>query len=682
MFGLLKASGLNDRLVHLSHSCDLKPTERIPAEDEQRRQKVLDQLCRDGIEKFGPFKNVAQPFNCRTDQKAAVEDLQRAIDASTEDDPLWIVEAGEPDIIGFALEAAREGKRKFVHVISHHPANDNAGDFFKWQQILDFGVTEHQIGDQNVGLQTAINEWDWAKGNKDPNFRWIWQQLDYAEKDGVVKFQTNKFDCSDAGMVYWWITGADESGNAHATPNEIKRMLLVPRSPKLSLVHRTVVDPQALTFATGSATRFGNTVNGRTHQQLPLVTYRGYQYVTWYDSSRRVCIGRRKVADDSWDVIRFDDHRFSTNDSHNTAVLGICHLDGTIHMAFDHHATPLNYRVSKQGVANQPETVSWSADLFSKKMHSLGALPTHERVTYPRFFSASNGNLMLYYRSVTSGNGDGMIEEYDGKKHAWSRGLGVFIARDIGTYSVGGRTSEYRCPYMNSLSYAGDRLHASWIWRDRFGRTDPVNQHDLCYAYSDDHGRTWQNSDGIDIGTTGSDPIHLDSPGVVVAAIPTGIGLSNSNTHYAYEDGSVHVMLRHKVGNAGQGQYVHYWRTAEGNWNHEALPFCGGRPKLVGTADRTLALVYDDDEDDTLHVLRGQPNDSQTSWQWSKVRLPQHHSVYGEAVIDLDRWQQDNVLSIYSQQMPQHEKQTSTEMPVDGFPSALNVVDYRFEDLQ
>jgi hypothetical protein len=111
--------------------------------------------------------------------------------------------------------------------VSHHPANDNSGDFFEWSAILDFGITEHQIGDQNVGLQTPIDKWDWAKAHRYPGIAWIWENLDYAERDGVVGFQEGKFDCSDAGMIYWWITGADIGGNKTSTPTEIKELLLL-----------------------------------------------------------------------------------------------------------------------------------------------------------------------------------------------------------------------------------------------------------------------------------------------------------------------------------------------------------------------------------------------------------------------------------------------------------------------
>ncbi len=234
MFGLLAATGLSDRLVHLSHSCDLEPSfigesdarHKISRQDEKRRQEVLQQLCADGIDFFGPFSQLDDFYNNRTKQSASVADLTQAIDASTASDPLWIIEAGEPDIIGYALEDAKPSKRAFVHVVSHHPANDNSGDFFTWKQILDFGVDEHQIGDQNVGLQTPISPWDWAKDHDEPGIAWIWDRLAYAEADGVVKFQDDKFDCSDAGMVYWWITGANDGGNKLAEPADIRQMLL------------------------------------------------------------------------------------------------------------------------------------------------------------------------------------------------------------------------------------------------------------------------------------------------------------------------------------------------------------------------------------------------------------------------------------------------------------------------
>ena len=230
LLALLDTAGAADRLVHISHSCDLDPFRnkaryQIDPENESRRQRVLDSSINRALNVFGPFENVEKLFNCRAEQQAAIEDLTLAINNATADRPLWIIEAGEPDVIGYALQESEDSKRQYVKVVSHHPANDNSGDYFTWQQILDFGVEEHQIGDQNVGLQTPINAWDWAKDSKDDGISLIYEMLEYAEQDGIVPFQAGKFDSSDAGMIYWWITGADNGGDKHATPEDIKLTL-------------------------------------------------------------------------------------------------------------------------------------------------------------------------------------------------------------------------------------------------------------------------------------------------------------------------------------------------------------------------------------------------------------------------------------------------------------------------
>ena len=450
-------------------------------------------------------------------------------------------------------------------------------------------------------------------------------------------------------------------------------------SENSSLLTPTTVDQQTLTFASGKAAKFSTTINGRSHQQTPLTTHLGYQYAAYYDSNRQVCLGRRKLPSSHWEVIRFADHKIESNDAHNTVVVGICHGDGTIHLAFDHHATQLNYRVSKLEVANDPDNVKWDADLFGSIQHSLGSVTPQMRVTYPRFFNAPNGNLMLYYRSGTSGNGDGCIEEYDGAEHRWSERLGTFIARDQGTFQAKGKTSDYRCPYMNDLSYAGNRLHASWVWRDRFERTQAKNQHDVCYAYSDDDGRTWRNSDGQVIGRTHSSPIDLNSTGLIVAPIPIGNGLTNSNTQYAYPDGSIHIVAGQKTVKNREQSYQHFWRNTDGKWNRQTLPFFGNRPKLVGDKDRNLWIVFNENEGD-LRILKGTPNAGRTAWNWSyaEPRIP--HSVCGEPLVDVARWELEKVLSIYYQQKPEQDVVTENSGPVDGFPTPLHVLDVPIAD--
>ena len=223
---LLRASGLENRLVHYSHSCDIIRVNRISEKAEIERHALMQSACDVTARRWGGFENLTF-FDAKWQMDACIKDLAKAINASTADDPLWIIEAGEPDIIGFALDATPKEKHQFVKVVTHHPANDNAGDFYEWQEILDFGVEEVRIPDQNIDLKVDIEKWDWAKNHPDSRIQQIWVQGKIAEVDNVVKFQKGYWDCSDAGMVLYWITGANVHGGLKTgTVDDVKRILL------------------------------------------------------------------------------------------------------------------------------------------------------------------------------------------------------------------------------------------------------------------------------------------------------------------------------------------------------------------------------------------------------------------------------------------------------------------------
>ena len=145
-------------------------------------------------------------------------------------------------------------------------------------------------------------------------------------------------------------------------------ILLVAPAVSVSAIELTktgdvLVDAEALMIRGG--------INGLSFQQDALISHQGYQYVGYYDGKRRVCLARRKQSEESWQVIRFEDYRFTSVDSHNTISVGICPKDGTIHLAFDHHGHPLHYRVSQKRVTSQPEKAKWTASLFGPVVSEL-----------------------------------------------------------------------------------------------------------------------------------------------------------------------------------------------------------------------------------------------------------------------------------------------------------------------
>lgn len=222
---LLRAAGLEDRLVHYSHSCDLVRDDRISEKAEKERHHLMQVACDMTARRWGGFENLTF-YDAIWQKEETITDLCWAINASTANDPLWIIEAGEPDIIGMALRKTPKEKHKFVKVVTHHPANDNAGDFYTWQQILDFGIEEVRIPDQNINLKLNHDQWDWARDHADPRIRLIWTIGNIAELDNVVKFQKGKWDCSDAGMILYWITGANVNDGLKAGSMAVVKTLL------------------------------------------------------------------------------------------------------------------------------------------------------------------------------------------------------------------------------------------------------------------------------------------------------------------------------------------------------------------------------------------------------------------------------------------------------------------------
>ncbi len=223
---ILRAAGLEERLVHYSHSCDIVPKSKISGAAEQERHLMM-QLCCDGTaRRWGGFDHI-DFIDAKWNLDVAVKDLAKAINASSATDPLWIVEAGEPDVIGMALDISHKDKHAFVKVITHHPANDETGKFYTWEEILEFNVEEVRIPDQNILLKVDEQHWDWAQNHTDDRVQWIWLMGKMAEVDDVVKFQKGRWDCSDAGMIYYWISGANvNGGEIQPAVYDIKKMLL------------------------------------------------------------------------------------------------------------------------------------------------------------------------------------------------------------------------------------------------------------------------------------------------------------------------------------------------------------------------------------------------------------------------------------------------------------------------
>ncbi len=211
---ILQAFGLSSNLVHYSHSCDLISGSNDPGGE--YRQAEMQISCNGTVDRWGTFPNVTKFYNCMTEKSATINDLKNKINNASASDHLFIIEAGEPDIIYEALKVSNVTSRQFVHIITHHPAND-IGDTYDLIDLLNFGIKWnhlHRIVDQNKLLKKPLSDWNWAKNSSDPKIKWLYDRGFKAQTSEMnYPAIVGKMDCSDAGMTYYWATinnGGDE----------------------------------------------------------------------------------------------------------------------------------------------------------------------------------------------------------------------------------------------------------------------------------------------------------------------------------------------------------------------------------------------------------------------------------------------------------------------------------------
>lgn len=221
---IIAAFNATDKLVHWTYACDLKATDST-------REKELNTSLKGAVSLWGDSQwgefDPSIFFNYQNAKSEAENHLTAQINASSSDDPLWIIEASEPDVIGYALEAADENKRQYVKVITHHPHNDGG---VYWHLTRSSGGRKSiaalpgmaadfivRIPDQNTELRVPESNLSWAENSSDLRIKFLWNRAIAAQYDhrnppsGIVDF-------SDAGMV-WYILDGGPVGGGDETPS-------------------------------------------------------------------------------------------------------------------------------------------------------------------------------------------------------------------------------------------------------------------------------------------------------------------------------------------------------------------------------------------------------------------------------------------------------------------------------
>ena len=397
-----------------------------------------------------------------------------------------------------------------------------------------------------------------------------------------------------------------------------------------------------LTNAGLTIVSYGGYLNGESFQQDGIVSYQGYQYAAFWNTSRHVVMARRALPTGAWSTFEFTDYTLSADDAHNTISLGICPGDGTLHLSFDHHSNNLHYRKSVAGLATSPSAATWAAASFSAVTSSLVGSTTVALVTYPRFVPEPDGSKMLFEARIgTSGSGDEYLWEYSAATHAWTS-LGMYVYGTVDSINA----------YPHGLSYTrgGSRLHLSWCWRET---PDASTNHDLLYIYSDDHGRTWKNNAGATVATTGSSFVTKNSLGIKVWTINQNRGLINQEHMAVDATGRIHVLLSHMPDAQAddatfdsartKSQFFDYWRNTSGVWARSAmgLPSVANfRGKLAISSSNNVYAVLPD-----LRIAAASAASSFASWL--VLNSVDSGRFFSDPLIDTARLVSEDKLSVF-----------------------------------
>jgi hypothetical protein len=389
------------------------------------------------------------------------------------------------------------------------------------------------------------------------------------------------------------------------------------------------------------AVSFGGYINGQSPQQDGLFTYRGHQYAAFWNERGQQVLVRRPTGNGPWEyAVIAPEYVAQPGNAKHATSLGVSPLDGRLHVAFGHLASDLRYVSSVAGLMTSPDSVPWRTESFGPVTSNLGTQLV-DQVTYARFVTAPNGKMLLSYRfGSIVGGGDEVLWEYDGATATWTR---------IGTYIAGSATRND--PFLHSLEFDGERLHAAWCWRAT--PESLTSNQDLLYAFSDDLGRTWFNNDLQRVGTAEAAPITPDSD-VRVWAIGPDRGLLHQEHMIVDHAGRVHVLLSHLPDALPDdpdffrartmSEFFHYWRDTDKVWRRQALKVGAqgiSRGKLAVASSGNLYAVLPN-----IRIATASAHAAWANWRLMDVVLSGRY--FSDPLIDRQQLRQSDQLTIFT----------------------------------
>jgi len=368
-------------------------------------------------------------------------------------------------------------------------------------------------------------------------------------------------------------------------------------------------------------------VNTAVFRGSSVATHGDCQYIAYYDPEGYVTLGKRMHGSDDW-TIRRTQYKGNVKDAHNVISIGV-DGGGTVHVSFDHHGNALRYC---RGVA--------PGSLRLGGLEPMTGVDESD-VTYPEFYSLPDGDLLFAYRSGASGRGNLVLNRYSLSDKRWRRVQDVLVDGE-----------NQRNAYWQLFVDVCGKIHLSWVWRETWL---VETNHDLCYAFSEDGGKTWKRSDG----SLYELPITA-ATAEVAWHVPQKSELINQTSMTADREGHPYIATYWRDADSDTPQYRLVWH--DGNeWRMEqvgnrATPFSlsgGGtkmipisRPRIVSDGTQAYFIFRDAERGSKVSVAHTS-RIGKAPWKINDVT---DFSVEAwEPSIDINRWNRDYKLDIFVQ---------------------------------
>jgi len=367
-----------------------------------------------------------------------------------------------------------------------------------------------------------------------------------------------------------------------------------------------------------------------------------YVFLTWYrgpETDRHVMLTRYNRQTGSQKTIEFP-HRhtgFQNNpnlgESHNTIAVGICEIDQTVHLLYDMHAySPsrpsdgslandyFRYQYSLPGTATLPDD-EFTLDKFMPKQLYLRAGEDYTELTYPNFFTNSDGELLVVMRQGGHNNGKFQFASYDGEQ--WS------TWRDFNTMGAGNKGYAYNWGLYGDMKVFDGKFHIGFATRYANNNDRYVYNNGIHYAYSTDPRglSNWftANDEAISIPLINPDLIKVSEPGDVFdTQDANSIRINTSVNWTKTRNGSLHFVSRVKNDQTGEIKDVHTYRGPDETAFTVSTDFPGGSLYPLGDSVYLIELVGGRPR---IHRAPEGTNDWETVYSTNSGRTFRHGNV-------------------------------------------------------